>query len=61
MLTEIAKIKSNYLAWVGKFGSIFFTNPHVNDMIQYDASLDMHPNFAKSPKFPRSIGLISFL
>jgi hypothetical protein len=45
----------------GQFGSIFSTNPHRNNLNQYDATHAMHPNFVKFPNSLKSIGLLTSL
>jgi hypothetical protein len=45
----------------GEFGTKVSTNPLAIDLIQYDASHDIHPNFAKSPNSPRSFRLLTSL
>jgi hypothetical protein len=54
--------KSSYLSheW-GNLGPKFTLTHLAIDLIQYDASHDIHPNFAKSPNSSMSFGLLTSL
>ena len=53
---------SSYLShgW-GNLGPKYALTHLAIDLIHYDASHDIHPNFAKSPNFPTTFGLLTSL